>query len=241
MLLSLDTSCLTTSLALIADDGSVIEEFAEGPPRKQSVMLPEIIVTLLERHAVKLSQIDGYVVGLGPGSFTGLRIGLSTIKGLAYALKKPAAGVSSLKALALQKMQSSAVDQVFATAMVKRGEVYLGHYRRLGATVESVEPETSLTLDQLAERLRSTGTLMIGPAVPEVRDALISLGISAAQFSEPYVPSAAALASLATLPPFSKEALFALEPHYLRGSGAEENPKFPPLVGVEAKARLKED
>jgi tRNA threonylcarbamoyladenosine biosynthesis protein TsaB len=58
----------------------------------------------------------------------------------------------------------------------------------------------------------------------------------------PSFPSAVCLARLAVWPQaFDAQALFALEPHYLRGSGAEENPKFPPLPGLEARARLKED
>ncbi len=240
MLLALDTSCLTLSVALVRADGQLVEERFEGPPRKQSVMLPEVIVDLLKAHQVELSQLTGFVVGLGPGSFTGLRIGLATIKGLAYALKNPVAGVSSLQALAAQALSTD--GEVFATAMVKRGEIYLGHYARRGADVSAVAPETSLTVAQMAERLKEAPSVrMVGPAVADVRDALISLGISADRFAGPAVPSAATLASLATLPAWSAEAVFALEPHYLRGSGAEENPKFPPLAGVEPKARLKED
>ena len=66
MLLALDTSCLTLSAALVRADGQLVEERFEGPPRKQSVMLPEVIVDLLKAHQVELSQLTGFVVGLGP-------------------------------------------------------------------------------------------------------------------------------------------------------------------------------
>ena len=84
---------------------------------------------------------------------------------------------------------------------------------------------------------------MIGPALTDWRAPLEALGVPAKSFLPgPLVPSAIALAQLATLPPtYDADSLFALEPHYIRGSGAEENPKFPPLPGVEPKARLKED
>ena len=84
---------------------------------------------------------------------------------------------------------------------------------------------------------------MIGPALTDWRAPLEALGVPPASFLPgPLIPSAALLARLVTLPPtYDQESIFALEPHYLRGSGAEENPKFPPLPGVEPKARLKED
>jgi tRNA threonylcarbamoyladenosine biosynthesis protein TsaB len=81
---------------------------------------------------------------------------------------------------------------------------------------------------------------MIGPAVPEYRVALEALGVPSRQLLDsPHVPSAVSLARLAQWPvAYAPEQLFALEPHYVRGSGAEENPKFPPMPGVESKARL---
>ena len=81
----------------------------------------------------------------------------------------------------------------------------------------------------------------IGPALVDYRAPLAALGVGNL-LDAPLVPNAARLVHLVTWPDaYSKEAVFALEPHYLRGSGAEENPKFPPLPGVEPKARLKED
>lgn len=101
-----------------------------------------------------------------------------------------------------------------------------------------------MTLAQVAEALKAApGARMIGPALTDWRAPLEALGVPAQSFLDgPLVPSAAALAKLVTIAPaYSAEALFSLEPHYIRGSGAEENPKFPPLPGAEPKARLKED
>ncbi len=235
MLLSLDTSCLTLSLALM-NGAEVVEHVLEGPPRKQSQMLPEVIETLLARHHVALSALDGFVMGLGPGSFTGLRIGLSTIKGLAYALEKPVAGVSSLAALAMECPPGA---EVFALAVVKKGELYVGHFRKTASGLEVLEAERSLTVAQFAQVLEATpGAVACGPAITDYRSQLPAAQV----LEQPTVPSAVMLARLATLPAaYRKEDVFALEPHYLRGSGAEENPKFPPLPGVPAVARLKED
>ncbi|MGV3623475.1 MAG: tRNA threonylcarbamoyladenosine biosynthesis protein TsaB, partial [Archangium sp.] len=163
-----------------------------------------------------------------------LRIGLATIKGLAYALKVPAVGASSLAALA----HEAGAGQWFSCAVVKKGELYVGRYD--GAKL--VKPEYSLTVAQLAEELKATpDAKMIGPALTDYRAPLEALGVTS--FADgPLIPSAVSLARLASLPSsYVAQDVFALEPHYLRGSGAEENPKFPPLPGVEPRARLKED
>lgn len=240
MLLALDTSTLTLSLALIEGD-RVLEHVVHGPPKRQSELLPQEIDALLARHRLQLADLEGFVVGLGPGSFTGLRIGVATVKGLAYALNKPAVGASSLAALALEGPDEL---ELFTAAVVKKGELYLGRYRRSGARVEQLAPETSLTVAQFAEAMITTpDALMLGPAVADYRGALEKLGVPSTRFvDEPAFPSAVALAKLVSLPAaWRKEDLFALEPHYLRGSGAEENPKFPPLPGVEPRARLKDE
>lgn len=239
MWLALDTSCLTLSVALVRPEGrEVVEHLLVPPPTKQSEALPGVIDTLLAKHGLNLKALTGLVSGLGPGSFTGLRIGLSCLKGLAYALKVPLVGVSSLAALALEGPDDV---ELFAVAVVKKNELYLGRFRRRGATVTALEPETSLPIDAFAQLVVATpAARVIGPALPDYRQALVDRGVPASQLLEaPLVPSAAALARLATMPSASDpQAAFALEPHYLRGSGAEENPKFPPLAGVESKARL---
>lgn len=238
MWLALDTSCLTLSLALVRPGGEVVEHELIAPPTKQSDALPQCLNALLARNGATLKDLTGLVSGLGPGSFTGLRIGLSCLKGLSYALKIPLVGVSSLKALALEAPDET---ELFCTAVVKKNELYLGKYRRSGATIITHEPESSLPIADFAKLLLATPhAKMIGPAVVDYRAPLLALGVPAEQILDaPVVPSAVALAKLCTMPAaYDAQAVFSLEPHYLRGSGAEENPKFPPLQGVESKARL---
>ncbi len=238
MWLGLDTSCLTLSLALVRPGGELVEHVLVPPPTKQSEALPSAIEALLERHQLTTKALTGLVGGLGPGSFTGLRIGLSCLKGFSYALRIPLVGVSSLEALAVDGPDAT---ELFCASVVKKNELYLGRYRRDGTTVTALEPETSLPIDAFAERLKAApAARMVGPAVPDYRVALEALGVSPSQLLDaPHVPSAVALVRRSTLPvAYDQAAAFALEPHYLRGSGAEENPKFPPLPGVDAKARL---
>lgn len=240
MLLALDTSTLTLSLALLEPGGAVREAIAVGPPRRTSEVLPGEIESLLHRHGLTPRSLTGLIVGLGPGSFTGLRIGLATIKGLAYALRIPVAGVSSLAAIALEGPEG--VD-LGCAALVKKGELYLGRYRREGKGVVALGPEQALALPAFAQAVVAQPCLVMGPAIAEYAARLLELGVPQSQLqATPLFPSAVCLARLAQLPAaYEASSMFALEPHYLRSSGAEDNPKFPPLPGPVPGARMKED
>lgn len=239
MLLALDTSTLTLSLALL-DGAKVVEQLEVGPPRRTSEVLPGEIEALLKRHSLTPRALTGLVCGLGPGSFTGLRIGLATLKGLAYALRIPITGVSSLAAVALEGPEGV---ELCCAAVVKKGELYLGRYRREGQGVVALGPEQALALPAFAAEVLEHDGVVIGPAIAEYGDRLEALGVPRGRLQpKPAVPSAGCLARLAKLPAaYDAAAMFALEPHYLRSSGAEDNPKFPPLPGPEPGARLKED
>lgn len=242
MFLALDTSTLTLSLALATPDGALVAEESLGPPQRQSELLPGAVSALLERHGHDVRALTGVVCGLGPGSFTGLRIGLATAKGLAYPLRLPLAGASSLAAVAFD---GPADRELWAVATVKKGEVYLGRYRRTAAGVTALADEVVRTVAELADDTRRAGdeVLVLGPALLEVRAPLKQLGVPEARVHPGVLlPRAAALLALALpLPAYDEAALFRLEPRYLRSSGAEDNPKFPPLPGVEPVSRLKDD
>jgi tRNA threonylcarbamoyladenosine biosynthesis protein TsaB len=245
MLVALDTSTLTLSLALVRTGAPepVTAELVglerHGPPDKQSDMLPGVLLEMLRRHGLSLDDVAGFAVGLGPGSFTGLRIGLATVKGLAYARRVPVAGASSLAALALDGPEGVPVA---AVSVARRGEVYVGRYRRTGATVQPLAAEEAWTEAALAEWLRAEPeAVVLGPAVLEAGEALLGAGIPGERLlAVPDVPSAWAIARLARMPEaFDAQALFALEPHYVRASEAERNPRFPPLPGPEPTVRVR--
>lgn len=243
MFLSLDTSTLTLSLALLerAEPIHVIEHVLIGPPKKQSEILPGVIGELLDRHGIKVAQLDGIVVGLGPGSFTGLRIGLSSAKALGYAARIPITGASSLAAAAFEGPENVPLVPI---AVARQQELYLGRYLRQGRAVTAQAPEDSVTPEQLAElAAREPDAVFLGPAVPEYRAQLETLGITSNRLLDVgTVPSAVALGELATIPSaFDAQALFALEPHYVKASAPELNPKFPAPPGWSATARIKHD
>src|ERR1044071_7281695 len=101
LILALDTATRTGSCALMRD-GVVVREEGSDPSRPQAARLPGELRDLLDREHVELQQLDAFAVAVGPGSFTGLRIGIATMQGLAVAMGKPLVGVSALDALAEQ-------------------------------------------------------------------------------------------------------------------------------------------
>jgi len=96
---AIDTTVKTAAAALV-EDGKLIAEYSLSTDTHSTTLLP-MISSILERSGTKVSDIDLFAVSAGPGSFTGVRIGVSTIKGLAFAGNIPCAGVSSLEALAM--------------------------------------------------------------------------------------------------------------------------------------------
>src|SRR5262245_20183821 len=96
--LALDTTTRRGSVAL-ARDGAVIGVTSGDPAITHGQRLPADLLRLLERHTLSVRDIDLFAVAAGPGSFTGLRIGIATMQGLALANGKPIVGVSALDAL----------------------------------------------------------------------------------------------------------------------------------------------
>ena len=137
LILAIDTTHEFGSLALCRG-GDLLEEVALHAPHGFAHLLYRHLGELLERHGVKVEEVDCFAAASGPGSFTGVRIGLACIKGLAEAHGKPAVAVSNLQALAA--FGSAPLRAVVLDA--RRGEVYGAVYDACGAVVvpESVGP-----------------------------------------------------------------------------------------------------
>ena len=126
LILSLDTSTKSASIALLKDDETLYEINMNLGVHHSTAILPALD-TLCRTSNIKTNAIDLFVCTIGPGSFTGLRIGLSTIKGLAFAADKPVVGVSTLDALAW----NVAGLEMFVCPMLdaKKNHVYTALYR----------------------------------------------------------------------------------------------------------------
>jgi tRNA threonylcarbamoyladenosine biosynthesis protein TsaB len=139
LILAVDTSGRKGSIALCRDDFGAFEvlQFTSLEGGTYSAQLvPRIAEALLQNHRRK-TELDGLVVVSGPGSFTGLRVGLATVKGLCEVLRKPLAAFSMLEALALT--HGSAGETITAVLDAGRGEVYVGQYHISGERADVLQ------------------------------------------------------------------------------------------------------
>lgn len=143
--LAIDTTAEHGSIA-IADENAIREETAVHAPEGFSRVLFAEIEALLKRQSVELAEIDLFAAASGPGSFTGVRVGLSAIKGLAEVLGKPVVAVSNLEAIA--EFGNSNIRAVIIDA--HRGEVYAAVYDGAG---NQIVPEAVLPLEKFEEKL----------------------------------------------------------------------------------------
>ena len=134
LILALDTTSRAGSVAL-ARDGGVLDQQKGDPSRTHGERLPGDIGDLLERHGLTVADVDLYAVAAGPGSFTGLRVGIATIQGLALAHARPVVPVSALVALAYGALTSSGgpvqdAGLIAACMDAQRREVFSALYAR---------------------------------------------------------------------------------------------------------------
>ncbi|HZL67318.1 MAG TPA: tRNA (adenosine(37)-N6)-threonylcarbamoyltransferase complex dimerization subunit type 1 TsaB [Candidatus Limnocylindrales bacterium] len=149
LIVSVDTSGRQGSIALCRGDGDSFEVLQltslEGGTYSAQ-LLPRIAETL-QQNSLNKAEVDGFVVVSGPGSFTGLRVGLATVKGLCEVLRKPLATVSMLEALVLT--HGRAGESAIAVLDAGRGAIYVGEYR-LGSGHATLVREYIAKLDEFA-------------------------------------------------------------------------------------------
>ena len=188
--LTLDTTTPGGSCA-VALDGAVIRELSGDPARPHDARLPGDLMRLLDEAHIDLSTIDVYAVATGPGSFTGLRIGIATMQGLAFAAGKPLIGISGFDALARTVHGAPAVA-TWVDAW--RGEVFAARYER---DIE-VDPPSVEKPDAVLARITAP-TLFVGDAVPVYADVIQRQCGDRALIAEPAAPPlAGTIAQLAT-------------------------------------------
>lgn len=224
-ILSLDTTTLQGSVAL-SEGARVIAQEQQLERRTHSERLMDSVARLLDAAGWECTQIEGVAVAVGPGSFTGVRIGLAAAKGIAFALGVPIAGVSSLASLALNARELG--GQVVPLIDARRGELYAAVYRFTeGGVLEELRPACVLPPERLVEELAALeGELvLVGDGAAAYRDLLAEgLGSRAAiPGGSLDLPRAGHLAELAgeRLANEGGDDLAALVPNYIRRSDAE--------------------
>jgi tRNA threonylcarbamoyladenosine biosynthesis protein TsaB len=160
--LGIDTSTLCGSVGLIEGE-QVLCEYSLNRKISHSERVLKTIDRVLEDSGVLIGEIDGFAISIGPGSFTGLRIGVSVVKGLAFATGKPVAGVSTLDALAQNVRYSPYLICPLLDA--RKGEVYTALYRNSGKDgLIKLSPEMAMKPVDLLEKIEEKA-LFLGNGV----------------------------------------------------------------------------
>lgn len=211
----------TPSLGVaLVEDSRVIEEVILPPSRQHLENLAVTIKELADRQSVSLKRLNGIGAATGPGSFSGIRVGLATVKGMALGLGIPVAGVSTLETLAWQALDED--ETCVSLIDAARGEVYAAFYRKVEQRLKVLRTPALVPAGLLLLRLKETSDRLVlcGDEVLDSRIADFDLVVRSAV----RVPSPAVCAFLALERIRSGEAagVHELLPVYIRRSDAEE-------------------
>ena len=147
--LAVDTSTMVSTCAVL-DDEKILGEYSLNQEVTHSENLVPMIKEMLDNLGLKASDIDLYGVATGPGSFTGLRIGIATVKSLAHVFDKPIVGVSTLEGLAFNLPYKGIIVPMIDA---RRNRVYTGIYRWENGNIINIIEPTIMEIDALLEYL----------------------------------------------------------------------------------------
>ena len=172
IVLSMDSSSLVTTVALLKDE-HLLGEFTLNFKREHSVILMEKIEMLLNDCNIDISEVDGFVVSKGPGSFTGLRIGMATVKGLSMGSNKPYLSISSLDALAYSLINFDGIICPIMDAL--RDSVFTCMYKSSNGELSKIIDYSALSLDELVEILqeKDESVIFTGDGVYKYKEYLL--------------------------------------------------------------------
>jgi tRNA threonylcarbamoyladenosine biosynthesis protein TsaB len=218
VVLALDTTTRQGSVALTRDGVAIAIE-AGDPVIPYAERLPGDLVRLLDGQHLRISDVDLFAVAAGPGSFTGLRIGIATMQGLALANAKPLAGVSALDAI--HSAAGHAAGEIAVWMDAGRGQVFSAIYGN-GAVVEPALVDAPREILARWGRERVHLPLFAGDGALVYRD-LVDAAYPAAQIIEPLPPLAPSVARLAEIQVGRTGAPdpAAIRPIYIRRSDVE--------------------
>ena len=214
IVLGLDTATAATVAGLRLKSGNVLERRDDPPAGSHpghATRLLAMIAELLEEGGVSWQEIERIAVGLGPGTFTGLRVGVATARGLAHSRGIELVGVSSLRALAYGALEGSGGEELperpeLALAVIdaRRGEVFAAAYERGTAEVpRELSAPAALAPERVVELVTRAGTpaagsrLLVGDGAVRYRELLKAAGLRVAAADSPlHLVSAEALCAL---------------------------------------------
>jgi len=222
-ILAVDTTTTSCSVAIV-DQTSLLSEFTIDREETHSRHLMDMIKAVMTMAGLNFSDLDGFAVTRGPGSFTGLRIGISTIKGLVVASEKPVVGISSLETLAFQVSHSR--DLICPILDARKGEVYFSRYRFLNGHLKRQTKERVASPDKAVDDLNES-CLFVGNGALLYKEMILEKMGESALFA-PMIQntiraSTIAYLSMAKFENNDTDDIEKILPHYIRKSDAELN------------------
>jgi tRNA threonylcarbamoyladenosine biosynthesis protein TsaB len=219
VILALDTTTSVGSCALTVD-GVVVREEASDASLPPATRLPSDLMAILEHANVRLADVDGFAVATGPGSFTGLRIGIATMQGLSFAAGKPLVGVSALEALALIAEREAAGRRVATWVDAWRGEVYAALFQGAREIAAPIVARPAEVLHMLGP----APAFFIGDGAETYRDTIIGTMAEAGQIAAlptPLLAGTIGIAADAVIAQGAYSPPHAIRPLYVRRTDAE--------------------
>ena len=176
LILAFESSAKPASVALLRD-GSLLSQYSQCSALTHSRTLLPMAEDMLKNAELSLADVDLFAVAHGPGSFTGIRIGVSTVKGLAWAADKPCVGVSTLEALAWHGLAAGGL--VCPVMDARRSQVYNALFEIREGRPVRLCPDRPIALEQLAEELAalSSPALLLGDGAALTADFLQKRGL----------------------------------------------------------------
>ena len=168
-ILALDSSGLVASVALVEEE-QMIAEYTINYKKTHSQTLLPMLNEIVNMTQIDLNTIDAIAVAGGPGSFTGLRIGSATAKGLGFALKKPLIHIPTVEALAYNLYGNS---QIICPIMdARRNQVYTGLYEFHGTEFRVMQEQKAISVEELVKELNLLGreVIFIGDGIPPYKE-----------------------------------------------------------------------
>ena len=219
--MGIDSSIPQASVAILSD-GKVLAQAEVVKNATASNQVLFLIDKVLTSSGVNLQNLDGFCLTTGPGSFTGLRVGASILKGLLLATSKPFVKIDTLEALALKAMPTA--NKICAILDARKKEVYTASFHGNGDVLERLTPDRALTPSQLCQEIKEP-TIFIGTGLDSYSSFLISqLGSKCIQTKNKCTDTIAACAARLAENSFEnkkKTQLHELTIKYVRKSEAE--------------------
>lgn len=174
-ILALDSSGLVAGVAVVEEDKGeavTVAEYTVNYKKTHSQTLLPMLDEIVKMTELDLEEINGIAVAAGPGSFTGLRIGSATAKGLGLALGKPLIPIPTLEGLACNLWGTERI--VCPVMDARRGQVYTGIYEFREGRLAVIEDQMAVSIEELGEKLKSYGrpVVFLGDGVPVHRQTL---------------------------------------------------------------------